>query len=71
MEAKSDMRKRTASSPDQADAFLMLVHLCRLMFGFSPGTISLPGLMVKPTADKQWMDRVRKAHSVYENAFTN
>lgn len=54
------------------DAFLMLVHLCRVVFGFSPGTINSPGSIAnRRSPNDEWMNKVRNAHSVYENQFAS
>lgn len=72
IEPKKKMRSRIGSSPDKADAFLMLVCLCRFMFAFSPGDIITGYSQFKaPKTANDWMKRVKKAHSVYENAFIN
>lgn len=71
IESKREMKRRIGESPDAADGFLMLVYLCRFVFGFSPGTINTPGaLQNRKSPNEDWMKRVRNAHSVYENAFT-
>lgn len=71
VEPKKKMRIRIGESCDKADAFLMLVCLCRFMFSFSPGDIAVansPQFKAPKTA-RDWMTRVKKAHSVYENSF--
>lgn len=69
IEPKVDMKKRVGSSPDRAESFLILLHLCRHVFGFRPGAMELAGAQKKRSPNEQWMNRVRKAHSVYENQF--
>lgn len=70
MESKKDMKKRIGHSPDQAESFLILLHLCRQAFGFRPGAMELAGVQPRRmTSDQKWMNRVKKAHSVYENQF--
>jgi hypothetical protein len=64
IEPKRDMKVRIGESPDDGDAALMLIHLCRVMFGFNPGGIS--GLRQKPSSNTSWMQKVKKAHSVYQ-----
>jgi len=72
IEPKKDMKQRIGESPDAGDCFLMLVFLCRFVFGFSPGTINSPGSLVnRSSPNAQWMNKVRQAHSIYENAFSN
>jgi len=72
IEPKREMKLRIGESPDAADAFLMLVYLCRFVFGFSPGTINSPGALARRVSPNQeWMNRVKKAHSIYENAFSS
>lgn len=72
IEPKKDMKKRIGESPDAADAVVMLIFLCRFLFGFSPGTINSRGaLLSRKPRDQEWMARVKAAHSIYENAFTN
>lgn len=64
IEPKAKMKIRIGESPDDGDAALMLIHLCRVMFNFSPGGIS--GLRQKPSTASSWMNRVKKAHSIYQ-----
>jgi hypothetical protein len=72
IQSKVEMKKKTGESPDISDAVVMLIYLCRYLFGFSPGTINSPGALIsRRSVDKEWMSRVKKAHSVYENAFSN
>lgn len=67
IEPKREMKIRIGESPDDGDAALMLIHLCRVMFGFYPGGI--PGIRQKPSTNNTWMDQVRKAHAIYEGTF--
>lgn len=71
IEPKKEMKHRIAKSPDEADAFLIGLHLCRMRFNFNPGGIDVRGAGPRRTENQTWMSRVRKAHSVYENAFTH
>lgn len=72
IQSKIEMKKKTGESPDAADCVMELIYLCRYLFGFSPGTINSPGAYSsRRPSDKDWMSRVRKSHSIYENAFSN
>lgn len=72
IEPKKKMRIRIGESCDKADAFLMLVCLCRFMFQFSPGDIPVANTgFTAPKTARDWMTRVKKAHSVYDHAFLN
>lgn len=68
IEAKPEMKKRIGQSPDEADAALMLLFLCRHKFGFQPGEIVV-STATGNSSNTEWMKRVRNAHTVYENAF--
>lgn len=68
IEAKPEMKKRIGQSPDEADAVLMMLYLCRHKFGFYPGEL-VTANNVGSSSNTEWMNRVRNAHSVYESAF--
>lgn len=72
IEPKKDMKKRIGESPDIADCVIMMIFLCRFVFGFSPGSPSRSESgFSRRTRDKDWIARVKQAHSVYENAFSH
>ena len=71
VESKRDMKARVGFSPNHADAFLILVELCRERFGFTPGSVN--GMPKLPQRNDDWIAKANDAHSLYEPnlAFTD
>jgi len=65
VESKRDMKSRVGFSPDGADAFLILVELCRERFGFTPGAMNG---MPKVSKRTDWIDQCNAAHEIYNPA---
>lgn len=64
VESKKEMKKRTGGrSPDDGDAFLILLEVCRERLGFR--AVGMEG--GKATAHLQWKQRVMRANKVYKN----
>lgn len=61
IETKSDMKKRTNKSPDDADAALILLTLCRERKGFRP--IGMEGQSEKRKSTAK--EKARKVNSIY------
>lgn len=61
VETKTDMKKRLNFSPDKADAYFVLLDLCRQRHGFLAG--GLTGGLVK--ANDAWDKEVQDADAVY------
>jgi hypothetical protein len=61
VEPKAKMKGRIGFSPDLADSALILLDLCRVRFGFTPGN-GVQKLQTKGS----WIERANQAHSVYE-----
>ncbi len=64
VETKPEMKKRLGFSPDEADGFLVGVHLCRERLNAVPGT----GQSLRVKTDNSWQKAVRVAQAVYEDA---
>lgn len=63
VESKRDMKARIGFSPDLADAFLILVELCRERFGFTPGAMNgLPQVSQR----NDWIKQCNAAHDIYD-----
>lgn len=65
VEAKGEMKKRTGGkSPDDADAFLILLELCRVRLNFR--AVGFEG--GRKSANVSWQQRVMLSNRVYRNA---
>ena len=65
VESKDEMKKRTGGkSPDNADAFLILLELARERLNFLPAGMEGG----RAAADLSWLRRVKLANRVYQNA---
>jgi hypothetical protein len=68
IEPKDEMKARIHMSPDLADAFLILVDLCRERFGFTAGNQNVVPVQKRSAA---WNTLREKVHSIYnpDNAY--
>lgn len=64
VETKKDMKLRLGFSPDEADGFLIGVHLIRERLHAIPGT----GQALRVQRDNSWQKAVRVAQAIYEDA---
>jgi len=64
VEPKSDMKLRLGRSPDQADAFLGLLEVCRTRLKFSPGGYRSE-VSKSHTRESQYSEIAKKADAVY------
>lgn len=61
VETKADMKERLGFSPDEADAFFVMLDLCRQRLNFLAGGIGA-GLV---KAEKDWRQEIHAANDVY------
>lgn len=61
VETKLDMKERLGFSPDEADAFFVLLDVCRQRLGFLAGGVATGWVQ----AEKDWNKEVESANEVY------
>jgi hypothetical protein len=65
IESKDDMKGRGLKSPDEADSFVLLVHLTRMKAkGFIPGTVK------DKVSNKQFMHKIAKRANIYDATYS-
>lgn len=60
VEPKRDMKARVKRSPDESDAFFILLELARARFGFTPKGMGVPSSSVS----ENWVDRYDQVYDV-------
>lgn len=63
VETKKDMKERIGFSPDDADAFLILLELFRVKLGFTAGGM----LGNKGKTDDSWKKKAKRVNGIYGN----